>query len=269
MVVAVTTRSKLRSVRFFPAMLVATIRARRQLARTRGIVRWASVVASPTEFWTLTVWTSVHELQEFMRSGAHGEVMWQMPRWLRSFWLARWRPGGAEVGAWDGLELADTGVGATVAPPAAVAESAEFVLRALETGTLTYAQSALVRRSRAQLAGVGGIAVRIAASPISLPSALRDLRRLRRVALRRSRGRPALRRRRALQRGVPLRALAGCRLAARRARRRVDAPCPGTVGRTALGARVAARARVRPLGRDAHARAPPAPRSFACRSVGY
>jgi ferritin-like metal-binding protein YciE len=162
--VAVTTRSKLRGLRFFPAMYVATVRARRQLARTRGIVSWASVIGSPTEFWTLTVWTGVHELQEFMRSGAHGEVMWRMPRWLRSFWLARWRPATRTVAAAGGPD-----------------EGAEFVLRAIEAGALTYEQSALVRRSRARLAGLGGIVVRIAGSPVSLPAALLELHRLRRA----------------------------------------------------------------------------------------
>ena len=180
MIVAVTTRSKLRGLRFFPAMLVATIRARRQLARTRGIVRWASVITSPTEFWTLTVWTNVQEMQEFMRSGAHGEVMWRMPRWLSSFWLARWRPGRWEVGAWDGVALASAD-GETAAPAVGGGEGLEFVLRAAEAGALTYEQSALVRRSRARLAGLGGIVVRIAASPASLPAALLELHRLRRA----------------------------------------------------------------------------------------
>ena len=179
-VVAVTTRSRLRGPRFFPAMLFATLRTRRQLRRTPGLVRYASVIGSPVEFWTLTVWSSLHEMQEFMRSGAHGDVMWEMPRWLRSFWLARWRPGPHEVGSWDGLELAAPEV-AAVAPRGEPAEGPEFVRRALEEGSLTYAQSPLVRVSRAALGGVAGAVVRVSAPPWRLRRAFADVRRLRRL----------------------------------------------------------------------------------------
>ena len=106
---AVTTRSRLRSARFFPAMLLATWTIRRQLAQTDGLVRWASLVAGPTEFWTITVWRSRHAMQEFMRSDAHGWIMWRYTRWLDALWLMRWRPGAVEVGSWAGV---------TFAPPA-------------------------------------------------------------------------------------------------------------------------------------------------------
>jgi hypothetical protein len=102
---AVTTRSRLRSARFFPAMLLATWTIRRQLAQTDGLVRWASLVAGPTEFWTITVWRSRHAMQEFMRSDAHGRIMWRYTRWLDALWLMRWRPGAVEVGSWAGVTL--------------------------------------------------------------------------------------------------------------------------------------------------------------------
>ena len=47
---AVTTRSRLRGARFFPAMLLASRQVRRQLTRTAGLVHSASLVAGPTEF---------------------------------------------------------------------------------------------------------------------------------------------------------------------------------------------------------------------------
>jgi hypothetical protein len=102
---AVTTRSRLRSARLFPAMLLATWAIRRQLARTEGLVRWASLVAGPTEFWTITVWRTRHAMQEFMRSDAHGRIMWRYTRWLDGLWLMRWRPGAVEVGSWAGVTL--------------------------------------------------------------------------------------------------------------------------------------------------------------------
>jgi hypothetical protein len=103
--VAVTTRSRLHSARLFPAMLLATWAIRRQLARTEGLVRWASLVAGPTEFWTITVWRTRHAMQEFMRSDAHGRIMWRYTRWLDGLWLMRWRPGAVEVGSWAGVTL--------------------------------------------------------------------------------------------------------------------------------------------------------------------
>ena len=161
-------------------MLVATVRTRRQLRRTPGLVRYASVIGGPLEFWTLTVWSSLHEMQEFMRSGAHGEVMWRMPRWLRSFWLARWRPGPHELGSWDGLELAAPEVAA--APPRGEPlEGPEYVRRAIESGSLTYADSPLVRVSRAALGGVASVVVRISAPAWRLPHAAVEVRRLRRL----------------------------------------------------------------------------------------
>ncbi|MBA2280770.1 MAG: hypothetical protein H0W25_05975, partial [Acidimicrobiia bacterium] len=102
----VTTRSRLKGVRYFPAMVLASARVRRQLRETGDVVRWASVIAGPTEFWTITAWRSRHHMQEFMRSGAHDDIMWLFARWLRSFWLMRWRPGSDELGSWRGTTFA-------------------------------------------------------------------------------------------------------------------------------------------------------------------
>jgi len=98
----VTTQSRLRGPWQLPSMLTASLRIRRQLAADHDVVRWATVVAGPTEFWTITVWRSRHHMQESMRSGAHDDIMWLFSKWLRSFWLMRWRPGATEIGSWDG-----------------------------------------------------------------------------------------------------------------------------------------------------------------------
>jgi hypothetical protein len=189
----VTTRSRLRGVRFFPRMLRASSRISRQLAATDGIVRWASVVAGPTEFWTITVWHSRHALQEFMRSDAHGEIMWQVGHWLRSFWLLRWRPGPEEIGAWDGQALAaPPGPTARTAPDrtgtaaAAVGLPAEAVLGGIPEllaamggdRAAAYDSAPMVRRQRASVEGLDGAVVRIRCRPARTPAALLDLRRL-------------------------------------------------------------------------------------------
>jgi hypothetical protein len=164
---AVTTRSRLRSARLFPAMLLATWAIRRQLARTDGLVRWASLVAGPTEFWTITVWRSRHAMQEFMRSDAHGRIMWRYTRWLDGLWLMRWRPGAVEVGSWDGVTLASPAQqrpGPVVGPGGGARDpSARYA-----------------RRPAAQVRGAHATVIRIRAPALQTPSLLVGLLRLRR-----------------------------------------------------------------------------------------
>ena len=102
-------------------MLRASLRIRRQLAQTPGCLRFASLVTSPREFWTLTVWRTRQEMLDFMRSGAHEDIMWEFARWLDSFWLMRWRPSSEEAGDWKGLQLAQR----RGPPPAAPARTRE------------------------------------------------------------------------------------------------------------------------------------------------
>jgi hypothetical protein len=106
-VLAVTTRNRLRSVRFCVPMLLARRRIALQLANQPGLLRYASGVSTPTEFFTLTVWQDRESMQQFMQTGAHEQLMWQFTKWTSSFWGMRWEPGSHadEFGAWDGLRL--------------------------------------------------------------------------------------------------------------------------------------------------------------------
>jgi hypothetical protein len=115
----VTTRNRLRSPRFCLPMLRARALIARQLAHQPGLVRYASGVASPTEFLTLTVWESREAMQVFMQSGAHERLMWHFTRWTASFWGMRWEPGAEseELGAWSGLRLASLGTAPPVTSP--------------------------------------------------------------------------------------------------------------------------------------------------------
>jgi hypothetical protein len=103
--IAVTTRNRLKSVRFCLPMLRARALIARQLRRQPGLVRYASGIRGPTEFLTLTVWDSREAMLRFMQSGAHERHMWLFSRWTASFWGMRWEPSADEVGAWAELRL--------------------------------------------------------------------------------------------------------------------------------------------------------------------
>lgn len=177
---AVTTRSRLRGLRFFPSMFVASLRIRRQLERTRGCVCFASVIAGPREFWTVTVWDTRDNMLEFMRSGEHERIMWRFGKWLRAFWLMRWRPTGPEGGTWDGKQLARPEPPKRQRP--LTKEQQEALDSALDAvphlkaamgphGAPAYDSSPIARRHRHAVQGSGAIMVRIA------PTRFRDARR--------------------------------------------------------------------------------------------
>ena len=183
---AVTTRSRLKGWWFFPAMMLASRRIRQQLQSSPDVVRWASVIATPTEFWTITVWRSRHDMHEFAQSGAHDEIMWRFSKWIESFWLMRWRPGPSEVGEWDGLSLAqpepDVIPGTALGRPE-LREALEYLprLRAATdaSGRATYEASPAVRKQRAEVAGARAVVVYVHSGGIRRRAGLRALRRLR------------------------------------------------------------------------------------------
>jgi hypothetical protein len=182
---AVTTRSRLKGPWFFPHMLIATLRVRGQLKEMGDVVRWASIIAGPTEFWTITIWKSRHDMHEFMRSGAHDDIMWMFSKWLRSFWLMRWRPGPEELGRWKGLTLGrpDPAYQATEgAKPEALEKALEHLPRLRSAmsvdGAVNYDTTPYARRRRAEVKGAGGGVVHLNTSPArTLPAyvALRGL----------------------------------------------------------------------------------------------
>ena len=186
---AVTTRSKLRGPWFFPQMMIASMRIRRQLKRDTQVVGWASIVAGPDEFWTISVWNSRHDMQEFMRSGAHDEIMWLFSKWLRSFWLMRWRPGPNEMGEWKGMTLGQAepdypGAAATNGKRDALLEKALEHLPKLKQamaadGTVNYDTTVFARRRRAEVGGAGGAILHIHTTPAKTVHAYRDFRALR------------------------------------------------------------------------------------------
>jgi hypothetical protein len=171
-------------------MMLATRKIRRQLKDSPDVVRWASVVAAPTEFWTITVWRTRQDMHDFAQSGAHDQIMWSFSKWLESFWLMRWHPGPVELGAWDGLCLAQAEPqvlqGTAVGRPH-LQEALEYLPRLKAAtdaaGRATYDASPAVRRQRAEVAGARAVVVYVHSSGLRRRAGLRALRRLRSTLL--------------------------------------------------------------------------------------
>ena len=189
---AVTTRSRLKGPWRFPQMMYATLRVRKQLKGT-GVVQWASVVAGPSEFWTITVWRSRHDMHEFMRSGAHDDIMWDFSKLLKSFWLMRWRPGPFEIGTWKGRAMAQPEPAYERQPPETAKDEAlqmaldhlpKLKAAAAADGSVGYESSPYARRSRAEVGGAGGVVVHLATPAKESAQAYQALRSLRAVARR-------------------------------------------------------------------------------------
>jgi hypothetical protein len=175
-------------------MLLASWRIRKQLAHTPGCLRFANIVMSHREVWTLTVWRTRQEMLDFMGSGAHEDIMWDFSKWLESFWLMRWRPSADETGAWDGLQLAGRPALPTP-PPERTAEQKAALAAALDSiprlraasapsgaASLEYAPSQ--RRWRGMVAGAVGATIRVEVPHLlEAPQARRDVARLRRSLL--------------------------------------------------------------------------------------
>lgn len=175
-------------------MLRASWRIRKQLAHTPGCLRFANIVMSHREVWTLTVWRTRQEMLDFMRSGAHEDIMWDFSKWLESFWLMRWRPSAEETGTWDGLHLARR-LTLPAAPAERTPEQKAALAAALDSiprlraasapsgaASLEYAPSQ--RRWRGMVAGAVGATLRVQVEHLyEAPRAWRQVALLRRHLL--------------------------------------------------------------------------------------
>jgi anti-sigma regulatory factor (Ser/Thr protein kinase) len=155
-IIAVTTHSRTKGLRYALPVLLAARRIERELEHAPGCERHASVIAGPRELWTLTIWRDAADMRECMRGGAHGAVIWKQPSWLDSYWGMRWRPGQLRSGEWEGP-----------------AELPAWIRSAL---------GRTVPLEERKLAGVTGATYRLRVPTWAFPAALRDLRRLRRAA---------------------------------------------------------------------------------------
>jgi hypothetical protein len=88
------SRLPLASYRHIPAFLRATLRIRRQLARTPGLVGYSlNAQLLRKTFWTVSAWSSRESLEQFARTDPHhadiGEIRPAMLPTTFVFWTAR------------------------------------------------------------------------------------------------------------------------------------------------------------------------------------
>lgn len=167
-------------------MLRASLRIRKQLDETPGCLRFASIVMGPRDFWTVTIWRTRGEMMDFMRSGAHEDIMWDFSRWLDSFWLMRWRPTTDEVGSWEGLTLAERQALPKPAPPRTPEQEAvlDAAFRAVPrlraaaspSGAAAFDYAPHQRRARRLVAGSVGGTLRV-----KVPTALEGVKAWRKL----------------------------------------------------------------------------------------
>ncbi|HLM64475.1 MAG TPA: hypothetical protein VK306_09280 [Acidimicrobiales bacterium] len=81
-VVVMASRLPLRRYRHIPGFMAATLRIRRQLAQSEGLVGYAlDAQLSRKTFWTLSAWTDRNHLRSFDRADPHkGSVAVTRPR---------------------------------------------------------------------------------------------------------------------------------------------------------------------------------------------
>ena len=74
--IVMASRLPLKAHRFIPGFLVDTLRIRRQLARTEGLVAYAlNAQLARKTFWTYSVWTDQESLAAFAGTEPHQRIV--------------------------------------------------------------------------------------------------------------------------------------------------------------------------------------------------
>ena len=95
------TRLRVRLWRYLPAFLTQSFRALRQAKRADGNLAASVLRDADFAFWTRTVWTEEAAMRSFVHSGAHHQVMLQLPRWCDEAALVHWEQDGPEPPPWQ------------------------------------------------------------------------------------------------------------------------------------------------------------------------
>lgn len=171
--IAVTTRSHARGLRDAVPLLLGTKLIERDLATAPACDRYVSVVSSPKQVWTLSVWRDPDEMRSYMRRHAHARIMWKQPDLLRCYWGMRWEPGPSQAGRWEGKPWSFPPPRVDGEPPPGDPPPAQWMEAAL---------GRTVRVERRSVAGATALTYRLKLPRWKLALAVLELRRLRELA---------------------------------------------------------------------------------------
>jgi len=95
------TRLRVRSWRYFPAFIVASIRSALQARRAKGNLAVSILREARNTFWTRSLWTGAAAMKSFMVSGAHRTIMPRLLEWCDEASVAHWTQASAEKPPWE------------------------------------------------------------------------------------------------------------------------------------------------------------------------
>ena len=104
--VVMASRLPLKAHRFIPGFLVDTLRIRRQLARTEGLVAYAlNAQLTRKTFWTYSVWIDQDSLDAFARADPHRRIIQRLASRMGESRFEFMRMRGAEIPSdWSAMQ---------------------------------------------------------------------------------------------------------------------------------------------------------------------
>jgi hypothetical protein len=94
------TRLRLRSWRYLPAFLLASLRSVLQARWARGNLGSSVSREAGNVFWTRSLWTDEAAMRSFMQSGAHRSAMPKLPEWCDEASVVHWTQDSTEPPTW-------------------------------------------------------------------------------------------------------------------------------------------------------------------------
>jgi hypothetical protein len=95
------TRLRIRSIRYLPFFVIATLRALRQVKKAPGFLTGALLPDRSWTFWTMTAWDERESMRRYMTKGAHRRAMPHLMRWCDEASVAHWDQEEAILPSWE------------------------------------------------------------------------------------------------------------------------------------------------------------------------
>ena len=95
------TRLRVRSFRYLPAFLLASLRSAREAKHAPGNLAVSVLSDANLAFWTRTLWTDERSMRGFMFAPAHRAVMPELLQWCDEAAVAHWLQDSPEPPPWE------------------------------------------------------------------------------------------------------------------------------------------------------------------------